>query len=206
MRRRGGYFFGLFETFAADFLTAGFLAGLSAASAIAFGLAPAFGVFGAVPVSNVLDLAVVLVVVFRATLVSAFGLSFGSLTVSSLAADAFDFFTLAGGFAGCPVSASFALLSGAAGLGSCSSNTRAFSQYSVERPSGRPSASHRWYACKRSFSSRDLSCIPFPISHIRAFMLEEHRSACEREEAAFRALIELGIDPGHNERLDLATL
>jgi hypothetical protein len=27
-------------------------------------------------------------------------------------------------------------------------------------------------------------------------MLEEHRSACEREEAAFRALIELGIDPG----------
>jgi hypothetical protein len=51
------YFFGVFETFAAA-LTAGFLAGFSATSAIAFGLAAdlaaVFGFFGAMSVSAVL--------------------------------------------------------------------------------------------------------------------------------------------------------
>ena len=85
---------------------------------------------------------------------------------------------------------------GMTGASSCSSKTRAFSQYSVDRPSGRPSASHRWYACKRSFSSKDLLCIPLTISRIRAFMLQERRAACERAEGALSARVDLAIHQG----------
>jgi len=198
------YFFEVFETFAAT-LTAGFLAGFSTTSAIAFGLAAdlaaVFGFFDATSVSAVLGLAGVLVAVLRATLTSGFasalGLAFGALTLSSPAGVAFDF-GLTGFFAGFAVtaSASFASWGGMTGASSCSSKTRAFSQYSVDRPSGRPSASHRWYACKRSFSSKDLLCIPLTVSRIRTFMLQERHSACERAEGALSALIEFGIDLG----------
>jgi hypothetical protein len=206
--RHPGYFFGAFETFAAA-LTAGFLAGFSPASAIAFGLAAdlaaVFGFFGAMPVSAVLGLVAVLVAVVRATLplvsASALDLAFGLLTLSSPAGVAFDF-VLTGFFAAffvgfaATVSASFASWGGMTRASSCSSKWRAFSQYSVDRPSGRPSASHRWYACKRSFSSKDLLCIPLTISRIRAFMLQERRTACERVEGALSALVELGIHLG----------
>jgi hypothetical protein len=195
-----GYFFGFFETFAAA-LTAGFLAGFSAASAIAFGLAAdlaaVFGFFGAMSVSAILALAAVL----RATLVvvfaSALDLAFGVLTLSSPAGVAFDF-VLTDFFAGfaATVSASLASWGGMTGASACSSKTRAFSQYSVDRPSGRPSASHRWYACKRSFSSKDLLCIPLTISRIRAFMLQERRAACERAEGALSARVDLAIHQG----------
>jgi hypothetical protein len=171
-----GYFFGVF--FAAV-LTAGFLTGFSATSAVAFGLAAdlaaVFGFFGAMSVSAVLGLVAVLVAVLRATLTlvfaSALDFALGVLTLSSITGVAFDF-ALTGFFAGffagfvATVSASFAPSGGVPGASSCSSKTRAFSQYSVDRPSGRPSASHRWYACKRSFSSKDLLCIPLTISRI----------------------------------------
>jgi hypothetical protein len=199
-----GYFFGVFETFAAA-LAVGFLAGFSATSATAFGLAAGlvavFGFFGVQSVSAVLGLAAVLAAVLRATLAlvfaSALDLAFGTLTLSSPAGVAFDFVLTAffAGFA-VTVSASFASWGGMTGASSCSSKTRAFSQYSVDRPSGRPSASHRWYACKRSFSSKDLLCIPLTISRIRAFMLQERRAACERAEGALSARVDLAIHQG----------
>jgi hypothetical protein len=199
-----GYFFGVFETFAAA-LTANFLAGFSATSAVAFGLAvdlaAVFGFFGAMSVSAVLALVAVLAAVLRATLAlgsaSALDLAFGALTPPSPAGVVFDF-ALTAFFAGftATVSALFASWGAMTGASSCSSKARAFSQYSVDRPSGRPSASHRWYACKRSFSSKDLLCIPLTISRIRAFMLQERRAACERAEGALSARVDLAIHQG----------
>ena len=198
------YFFGVFETFAAA-LTAGFLAGFSPASVVAFGLAAdltaVFGFFGVMSASEVLSFAAVLVAVLRATLAlvsaSPLDLAFGVLTLSSSAGAAFDFVLTAffAGFAA-TVSASCTSWGARTGASSWSSKARALSQYSIDRPSGRPSASHRWYACKRSFSSKDLLCIPLTISRIRTFMLQERRSAWERAEGALSALVELGIHPG----------
>jgi hypothetical protein len=196
------YFFGVFETLGAAFdaglagafSTAGFLPGFSAASAIGFGLvaalAAAFGFLGAASVSAALALAAVLGAVLaaalRATFESSLGVAlvFDVLMLASPGGVTFDF-ALTGFFAGCLIMALALAASsggvtgttGAAAAVSCSSKARAFSQYSVERPSGRPSASHRWYACKRSFSSNDLLCIPLAISRIHAFMLQEHRLA-----------------------------
>jgi hypothetical protein len=205
-----GYFFEVLETFAAA-LTAGFLAAFPPASAIAFGfaadLAVVFVFFGAVSVSAVLGLAAVLRATLASVFASALDLAFGALTLSSTAGVAFDL-VLTGFFAGGAATASASFPSGGrmTGEGSCSSKAHAFSQYSVDRPSGRPSASHRWYACKRSFSSKDLLCIPLTISHVRAFMLQERRSACER---AVRRIECAGCPRdsfGQCARLDLATL
>jgi|SRR5471030_16032 len=196
-----GYFLAFFETFAAA-LTAGFLVGFSAASAIALGLAAVLVFFGAMPVSVVLGLASVLVAVLRATFASVFAsaledLAFGVLTLPSSAGVALDF-ALTVFFGGCLAnsSASFASWGGMTVASFCSSKTRAFSQYSADRPSGRPSASHRWYASIRSFSSKDLLCIPLTISRIQAFMLQERRAACERAAGALSSLVKLATYPG----------
>src|SRR5471030_3198201 len=190
-----GYFLELFETFAAA-LTAGFLAGFSAASAIALGLAAVLVFFGVMSVSAVLatvlraTLASVLVSAFASAFASALDLAFGVLTLPSTAGVAFDF-ALTVFFGGCLAnsSASFVSWGGMTVASFCSSKTRAFSQYSADRPSGRPSASHRWYASIRSFSSKDLLCIPLTISGIQAFMLQERRSACERAAAELSPLV-----------------
>ncbi len=125
---RNCYFFGVFEVlgavldsaFVADFVTA-FFSDLLTASAADFGLAgvftAAFGFFSSA--SAALGLAVFLTAgLLAAFFESAFGLAF-VVPVSSL--------SVAFAFAGF-------LAAGSAEAASCSSNARAFSQYSAERP------------------------------------------------------------------------